>query len=524
MNIEDIENLQATLKSLVRSNFNINLVGINGCGKTNLVRENYFELFDESGLYLTFTDFMNKEILFRKFHEFLEILVEDTIIRTNSIIEFLASKFMKNAKFVKDLQSCESSLENLIQILKNTAFKNFLQIYEIFLEYYLITDNINKARNEISIANCYRKQRYKNSSIFEGLIVDDDLIHISKLLKEENQCPYIIIDGLDDLKYIEKSNDFVKYLNKISNLNMECNMRLLLISNFDVKTSELNLPGVNVALDFPQFVTLIFPKCTKKDYVDILSKTESTTVSPYKIETEISNEELINITYGNYIDSIANFNSYVYNIQEIKEEYGKSPIKAIIKTQVCTTFLKQQKSDIPKGPLNNLNHFEYIEKLTNDNEVNRLSNCQKILLLCAFLASETDPEQDDKLFISVKKTNIRKSNRNKQKSFSIKRLNKGINTFNFHRLFAIYSSIISIITDAVLRQTDLNVELVSDVLTLINYNLIKAVSGIINQDRNCVLDFNKKMRCNINFEFAMMLANELGIVLEDFVDFDYLNL
>ena len=93
MNIEDIENLQATLKSLVRSNFNINLVGINGCGKTNLVRENYFELFDESGLYLTFTDFMNKEILFRKFHEFLEILVEDTIIRTNSIIEFLASKF-----------------------------------------------------------------------------------------------------------------------------------------------------------------------------------------------------------------------------------------------------------------------------------------------------------------------------------------------------------------------------------------------------------------------------------------------
>jgi len=526
MNIEDIENLKASLKSLVRSNFNINLVGINGCGKTNLVRENFFDFFDESGLYLTFTDFMNKEILFRKFHEFLEILVEDTIIRTNSFIEFIGSKFMTNLKFVRDINTCRSSLENLNQILKNSAFKNFLDVYEMFLEYYFITENINKARKEISISKCYKKQKYKYSLISQGLIDEDDLIHITNLLKEENQCPYIIIDGLDDLKYIEKSKNFVNYLNKISNLNIDCNMRLLLISNFDVKTSELNLPGLNLALDFSQFVTLIFPKCTKKDYVDILSKTESTTVSPYKIETEVSNEELINITYGNYTDSIANVNSYVYNIQEIKEEYGKSPLKAIIKSQLCTTFFKQQKSEIHNGPLNNLNHSEYIEKLTNDNEVNRLSNCQKIILLCSFLASETDPEQDDKLFISVKKTNIRKSNRNKnkQKSFSIKRLNKGINTFNFHRLFAIYSSIVTVLTDGLLRQTDLNLELITDVVTLINYNLIKAVSGMINPDRNCVLDLNKKMRCNINFEFAMMIANELGILLEDFVDFDYLNL
>ena len=516
MNPDNIDNLHVVLKALVASNFNINLVGINGCGKTQTVKENFLELFGNTGIYFTISDFLNKEILFRKFKEFFLNLLGDKIIRIISSLEMVGKYFLNSFKFLKSLNSDMILLSNLKESLdmfedlservKLNSFKNFLQIFEFFREFLEASSRLNKARTYSDLKKNKNKNNYND-------YLSVNLFHDKKA--------YIVIDGIDEMKYLHTSQGSIqKYLNKIAVISNSFQVKLLLISNFDLKASELNSTQSSLALDFTEFTTLIFPRYNKQAYIDILSKSQASVKDG--IEYCIANEQIMKISVGNYIDSIANFNSYIYNIHEMKEEFGKSPIKTIIRGQLSTEYIKHDNTY--SSYEDTADHIAYIENITNDGDIKRLSPCQKILLISAFLASETDARHDACLFVNAKRTNFRNdTQRSLRSAKKLKRCYNSLNSFDIHRLIAIYSSMICIMNTCVLRQCELNLELIADVNTLVNYNLIKPVNSKVYPDRNFLLDLSRKFKCNVNIELVMVIAGNIGIALEDFVDLEYLN-
>lgn len=83
-------------------------------------------------------------------------------------------------------------------------------------------------------------------------------------------------------------------------------------------------------------------------------------------------------------------------------------------------------------------------------------------------------------------------------------------TFNIHRLLAIFSSLKTII-DGNDSTIDSNIELISDVNTLIHLNLIRYVN---------ITEYNflaRKMCSNIGLDFAKKIAEDFEIRLDDFL-------
>jgi hypothetical protein len=91
--------------------------------------------------------------------------------------------------------------------------------------------------------------------------------------------------------------------------------------------------------------------------------------------------------------------------------------------------------------------------------------------------------------------------------------------FNIHRLVGIYSSIEGIISNSTsliykpnsILEHDLSIELISDINTLIDLNLMKYVK--FNDSANQ----SKKLAVTIGIDFAEKIAQDFSIKLDDFI-------
>lgn len=94
---------------------------------------------------------------------------------------------------------------------------------------------------------------------------------------------------------------------------------------------------------------------------------------------------------------------------------------------------------------------------------------------------------------------------------------KSSHSFNFQRLISIYSTLFSILNlkKKGMNNNDFNIELISDVNTLIHLNLLTYVQ---------ISQFNfmsRKLVSNIGIDFAKKIADDFEIKLDDFINIDY---
>ena len=157
-----------------------------------------------------------------------------------------------------------------------------------------------------------------------------------------------------------------------------------------------------------------------------------------------------------------------------------------------------------------------------------LSKCQKLLVIAGFIAGESDPRRDPKIFKSLKKSELRI-----RRAFSGKSLRsdkKEVIPFTMHRLVSIYSALVSIVygDSSAMQIQDLNVEFFADLNTLISFNLMKFIqteklyirggSWTYNQG----IDINKKMVSCVNFVLADYLCGQFDIRLDDFLKMEFM--
>jgi hypothetical protein len=263
---------------------------------------------------------------------------------------------------------------------------------------------------------------------------------------------YIIIDQIEDIELVKH---YSKNFQKVLQMTEICNIKFILISNFDMGSSEL----VNI-LDFSNFMSLTFPRRN----VDKLKEMILTEVDISNYDSTLVRESL-NTCVNNYFSNFCNFEEYLIGFED-NLKYAKYPnefdlennfshmnlnskdsglnsslglgigqggFQKPITNQIQpsqnpnTNNVQNQKTgnklrkniikQITSGPLhiNYLTNSTYTPADTNNNSnafgssknlTESLSRSQKVLLLAAFFASESSPKIDSVIFKNVKKTKI----------------------------------------------------------------------------------------------------------------------
>jgi hypothetical protein len=182
--------------------------------------------------------------------------------------------------------------------------------------------------------------------------------------------------------------------------------------------------------------------------------------------------------------------------------------------------------DENEGLVNNTNQNNNINNTIKENALmhsgknltENLSKSQKILLLSAFLAYETNPINDIYIFANKKSRNKihtkRKTlNPSSNTGYSLK--SKAEYPFHIHRLLSYYAGVKSILNiEEKFNNYDINIELIADISTLTHLNLIRIIKG---GDNNIMTQ--KYIPC-IGIDFAINIAEDFGIKLDDFITYD----
>jgi hypothetical protein len=245
---------------------------------------------------------------------------------------------------------------------------------------------------------------------------------------------------LEDLNLCQT---YKKYINKILALGSNFpKINLILISNFNLSKSELA-----TGCDFSSFVSICFPNI-KKD-IETIKEIILSKVNREMYDSNI--DEVLNKCILNFNHSITNLNEYIFCIIENLEDYCNrikndcylqnhynELIKGLASMNISGTGEKNEKffnynnansQNFSKIRLNEKIHYQISVtpihlKSLDINETNganskinflqsaknlteSLSMTQKILLLSAFLASETSPKNDCVIFKNVKNTKLR---------------------------------------------------------------------------------------------------------------------
>ena len=334
-------------------------------------------------------------------------------------------------------------------------------------------------------------------------------------------------------------------------------MRVILISNFDITTSEIQYD-----YDFSSFVKIDFPSMEAEEVKNILFNTLS---GKYYDITNF--EEIIDTCVKNYNYNIANLNEIIFNtsqnlesfknIQPTKkisslveetrkknkkisnkednqnpnennamededdiqpnQEYTQDNLRKNIKNQVryapihiikLDSFLKFNSK---KGIIDLLGEEEEFgdnTSLKTKNLTDSLSKSEKILLLASYLASEISPKNDIKLFQAQRGKTGRKS-RKKNNSGGLNLRANARNPFNVHRLQAIYQSLLSSIEEDF--END-DIMLKCEIENLVKLGLIRSATN---------LDFktiDQKYFSGINLGLATKIAEDYGIKVEDYIN------
>lgn len=448
---------------LIKSKLNINLIGPNGCGKTNFTED----VLNESGIMnmrVKMGDFIEIELFYLKIKEFLVRIL---------------------TMYISDSELDEDGVFDLQTHLNTFLDKKLKKFYEIFEDVEKFFDNFEAGRKSIC------KSKYFDKNI------------------------YIIIDEIEDLSTVYFNAKVNKYFNQLLAIIDQFNIGCILISNFDIVKSELNLPHKSFTSDMSSFISLQFPQINLEERKDFIMEKICPKVP---IEKKTRMDACINNAIGNYQSNIVNSNKYIAYLGDIinnqEETLNPNQIRNKLKAQVTQDLYVSQ---------------NYIRPYSDEGYhfFDALSTNQKILLISAFLAGETNSSQDDKVFVSVKRSKrqsknwIAKSRSVYQKSS--KKLKKIVNSFSVHRLTAIFASIYSIIYNRSLSHSDLSIEYMCDLNSLTKLGFIKYIKYVnfSSSDKNSSAgEINKKMICQANLTLIDGISKELGINLCDFVDLD----
>lgn len=485
-------------ENLILNSFKINLVGPNGCGKTKMTKEILKELKIDH-IYIRLYDLLDLSNIIQ---EIQEKATEDAL------------NFWRKDKLAWE-DVCENNVETIYECSKNKTISNLFSIMEC------TSDIIRKF--------------------------------------------YIIFDDIDDPHFITHQNyvkgdsqhKLIKNFKRLISLSNHFHFKLILISNFDIKNSEVVCQDT---LDYDDMITLFFPRATineQKEYlmkiieseqnkeikrgnkiedenqmiVDFEHKEINENIddmrdynTPSKMDVDekkpssTSVESFLNITLNSFNWSIVNLNKIINsgldifnNVKEIKD---------------VTNYNKQVRNLVRRE----IGEKLYInEKITDEsNEIERskskfmrctesLSRCQKLLIVSAFIAGELNPHSDSKILKSVKMG--KKSHRLKEKYCSIK---KEVQSFSVHRLTAIYCSLYSILFDKKLTNVDLGIEFMCDLNTLLKENLIRRIGSESNSKKGLDHDLTKKLVCNVNFIYVDLLAKGFELNLDNFIGIDFI--
>ena len=301
-----------------------------------------------------------------------------------------------------------------------------------------------------------------------------------------------------------------------------CSVNIILISNFDIVRSELKS-----IFQFDDFVSVQFPKINKKMLKAILKENNNCN-SPQV-------DDIINKIIASFEYPIINLNEKILctreNIDKFgyvrKEDYNHQDVFRNISNQIqvspihitpIETFLVNNKN-AKKNSIINLDkpNTSYANEMLKPkhNFTDSLSKTQKLLLLSAFFANETEQRFDKYIFQSSKRQNKKYNSKIfLDTGISIRRK---MNSFTTYRLIAIYSSLCSIINDSFLKEKDINIELISDIGTLVHSSLIKTTNKSDNSLNNIM---SLKFSCSFLPEFAVKLAEDFDIHLDDFVHYN----
>jgi hypothetical protein len=465
------------LITLISNNFNINLYGPNGCGKTrsilDLIKEN--KLIKIPFLYLKLSDFIDLEKVLEKIKSF--------------IIEKLTSQDMKMRE-PDSTDELEYSLDEICEI----KLRKFCDLYEIF-----------------------------------------------ELAGEFIINTIIIIDQIDDVNFFSTSTNnstspsqvkINKYFKKFLSLCENFEIKLFLISNFDMKNSECKSD-----MDLSSFISVIFPKLEISHLKEIICEDlknskenknfEAFSQRTYekKAENKSRCENLLNFSILNFQTCTVNLNKLKINTQEVLKEFLDYDDYEYMFTSNLRKKVKSQIKDKLYVDQNRLYDEEEDEIKICNKFTEALSKCQKLLVISAFVAGESEQSRDHKIFKCLKKTDLRI-----RRTFSGRSLiNKNeVIPFTIHRLVSIYSALVSIVHgENGMKIQDLNVEFFADLNTLISFNLLKYIQAEKLYIRggswtyNQGLDVNKKMISNINFVLADFLCGEFDLRLEDFLKMEF---
>jgi hypothetical protein len=316
-----------------------------------------------------------------------------------------------------------------------------------------------------------------------------------ELLRHSNF--YIILDSIEDLKHLDAQFKFKKYFLKLIAICKNFDIKLILISNFDLKNSEL----------FPEhdyldsFIQLQTPRMCTREVID-------KTFGLNKNRLDSLSEYCTNYAIGNYNSNIVNMNKLIINMQYFFEDIKKTDFYSSLKSRMTNVIKSQMINELY---INQTSLFVNDEDRINLTE--SLSKCQKVIIISAFLAHVTPPTKDDKLF-RVNKNYLKRKIYNSVSHSIESKIKSG---FTISRLIAIYSSIYEIYNNKKLKKESLGVEFIADVNSLLQYKLLKRVN---NEVGSLHFDLNSKLLCLAPFSMVEFLSLENNIRIQDFLEND----
>ena len=451
-----MEEFEKKLHNLIKNEFNLNIFGPNGCGKTTTIRKMLnFRLLSINPFFVKLHHFVNLNEFFTSLQDYIRTCISNITNMSN-----------KNDK-----------------IFNIHNWNEFCELMDYFKElkfsFYLILDEIL----DIETFLFFKKQ-------------------ISKLLAINRAYPHF---------------------------------KILLISNFDMKKSELTY-----YFDFSVIISVPFPSLTKNDIKKIIDEhCNNLTYNPQNYSS------IVNECIENFYYAFMNLNEYIYNIKKNLETFKNynnitNEFKELklednnnndnnknnsSKNNFESNLKKCIKEEINYAPIhlikiNSLNNNQNSDNLNTENALletgknltESLSTSQKILLLSSFLATEISTSSDYSTFSHNREGKSKRKKMKLGKGFSLK--SKMSHPFNYHRLVAIYQSLNSIIYHDQDIDLNMDLELSSDIGTLASLNLIRPLRSA---DMNYM---NRKYLSGIGIDFAQKIADDFNIHLEDFIKYE----
>ena len=230
--------------------------------------------------------------------------------------------------------------------------------------------------------------------------------------ESNNQFKFYIV--IDDINEIQCINIIKKHFNKILTLCNDFDLNLIILSTFNIAKSEIAL-----FCDFSTFLAVDFPLRKPEEIKAIIKE-------KFK---EYSKEIDDHFNLG-----LNNINFYTYNLNELIYFYGEflETVKSEkfedgtqelqsqgeMKIYKGKTYEKSNITNTIKDKVSKLCHNSIIHLKENQNKVENNSNSidlltdnlsysQKLILLSAYLAGETNPRYDSRIFKNCKNVKVK---------------------------------------------------------------------------------------------------------------------